>query len=405
VHVLLVNYSLRPIGGAEIYARTNIDALVQLGYRVTAVTADAERPPVPDGVRWLGCLDFFSTSLSRFRDSVRGVGTVRAVLEADPPDVALLHLFDALPGIRLLERTVPTIRFVHTAWPYCPAGSRWLPRANRPCESEVGLRCLAVDREEGCLVTLSGEPFGLRNSIRRLLDMGFQRSFFKGATLIAANSSYTDREVRRFAGPTPRIIVLPPPVPRSALPDQDPVPGRLLVAGRLTRAKGVQDAIRAIASVPRAHLHVAGDGPYRASLEALVDELGLRSRVSFLGWLDKAGIESEMRAAQVIVFPSCWPETFGQVGVQAAFCGRPVVAYDAGGVRDWLTAESGVLVPVGSVDGLADAVASLIADPARCRTLGERGHAFAVRFGIPAFTARIEHAIDAAIAAWNLSRR
>jgi glycosyltransferase involved in cell wall biosynthesis len=404
VHILVVNYSFRPIGGAEIYVRSNIDALGRLGCRITAVSADPDPPPLPEWVRWIRNPDLFSTSLTRISRAYRGAAELARVLDQDPPEVALLHLFDALPGMRLLEARVPTIRFVHTAWPYCPAGSRWLPRSNRPCGIGIGLRCLAVDRREHCLVTLTGERFGLKNAIRRLVDMELQRGFLRSATIVAANSTYTERELQAFAGPLPNIQILPPPVPGPQLPSRDPVPHRVLVVGRLTPFKGVQDAIRAISSIPDATLRIAGDGPYRPVLEALVDELHLRSRVTFLGWVDHSIVEAEMHAAQVIAFPSSWPETFGQVGVQAGFCERPVVAYDAGGVRDWLSEETGVLVPVGDWRALADGLAALLADPERCRALGARGRRAAERFGMGPFAARMEHAIHYAIEAWRLTR-
>jgi glycosyltransferase involved in cell wall biosynthesis len=404
VHILVINYSLRPIGGAEIYVRSNIVALQHLGWRITAVSADSERPPLPQAVRWIGNPDLFSTSLTRFGRAVRGAAELRRFLDQDRPAVALVHLFDALPGMRLLQARLPTIRFVHTAWPYCPAGSRWLPRSNQPCSIQIGVRCLAVDHREHCLVTLSGEAFGLKNSIRRLLDMGLQRSFLQSATIVAANSTYTERELQAFAGPLPRMRVLPPPVPEPVLPSRSAVPHRVLVVGRLTRFKGVQDAIRAVASIPHATLRVAGEGPYRAALEALVDELGARSRVTFMGWVDQTVVEAEMRDAQVVAFPSCWPETFGQVGVQAGFCERPVIAYDAGGVRDWLSEESGVLVPVGDWRALADGISALLADPERCRALGASGRVLAERFGMASFSTRMERAIHEAVEVWRPSR-
>jgi glycosyltransferase involved in cell wall biosynthesis len=355
-------------------------------------------------VRWIGNPDLFSTSLTRLHHGVRGAVELRRLLDQDRVDVALLHLFDAFPGMRLVVARVPTIRFVHTAWPYCPAGTRWLPGSNRPCSAKVGLRCLAVDSREHCLVTLAGEAFGPKNSVRRLLDMKLQRSFLRSATIVAANSTYTERELQAFAGPLPNIQVLPPPIPAPRLPSRSPVPQSVLVAGRLTPSKGVQDVIRAVASIPDAILRIAGDGPYRATLEALVDELGARSRVTFLGWVDQGVVEAEMYAAQVVAFPSCWPETFGQVGVQAGCCGRPVIAYDAGGVRDWLSDDSGMLFPVGEWRALAGGLAALLADKERSRALGACGRQLAERFGLGPFAKRMERAIHDAVEAWHLRR-
>ncbi len=323
MRVLVVNFSLRRIGGAEIYVLSNIDALLRRGHQVTAVSADAERPDVPEQVRWIGCADFFSTSLTRFGRALRGAAVDRASTCPGTPGHRSAPPVRCVPGIRLLQRSLPTIRFVHTAWPYCPAGTRWLRSSNVPCDHDVGLRCLAVDRHEHCLVTLDGEPFGLKNSVRRLLDMRLQLMFFRSATLVAANSAYTEHEIRRFSGPDTRVVILPPPAPSTCAESRAPVPGRVLVAGRLTASK--RCSRRASRSGGRRHLSSRDRRqrpvPPAVSNNSLTNSK-IRERVTFLGWVDKRALDAEMQCAQVVLFPSTWPETFGQVGR----AGRPELA-------------------------------------------------------------------------------
>lgn len=69
-------------------------------------------------------------------------------------------------------------------------------------------------------------------------------------------------------------------------------------------------------------------------------------------------------------------EGWGNVFIEAAACGRPVVVGDSGGARESLIdGETGLLVDGADVDRVADAVADLLADPARARVMGLAGRA------------------------------
>jgi glycosyltransferase involved in cell wall biosynthesis len=70
--------------------------------------------------------------------------------------------------------------------------------------------------------------------------------------------------------------------------------------------------------------------------------------------------------------PSLWPEPFGLIGLDAASLGRPAIAFDVGGIREWLAdGVNGVLVaPSAGEDGLARALASLLNQPAECARMG-----------------------------------
>ena len=74
----------------------------------------------------------------------------------------------------------------------------------------------------------------------------------------------------------------------------------------------------------------------------------------------------------MLVLPSLWPEPFGLVGPEAMAYGKPVVAFDVGGVREWLVDRvNGLLVPRGDVPSLAAAIAELQMDPQLRARLGE----------------------------------
>jgi glycosyltransferase involved in cell wall biosynthesis len=72
--------------------------------------------------------------------------------------------------------------------------------------------------------------------------------------------------------------------------------------------------------------------------------------------------------------PSVWPEPMGLAGIEAMRFGLPVVAFDAGGISDWLTdGENGFLVPWMDTHLFARRIDELLADKQMARAMGRRG--------------------------------
>lgn len=123
-------------------------------------------------------------------------------------------------------------------------------------------------------------------------------------------------------------------------------PLRLLYVGRITRAKGVIHAVRALgqaANVPSATLTVAGDGEdlERCRREAAL--LGLGERVTFLGRVPPSTVSELYRGADLFVFPSL-REPSGNVVLEAMSQGVPVLSFANGGPAQVVDGTSGVLV-------------------------------------------------------------
>lgn len=145
------------------------------------------------------------------------------------------------------------------------------------------------------------------------------------------------------------------------LPD-GPVVGAI---GRFVEAKDLPTLLRAIYTLHRPgnrpHLAIAGDGPDREQLQALVRELGLASHVHFLGNLsDTAPFYA---AIDVFAMSSRW-EGLPVVLLEAMAAGLPAACTDAGGIREVLVdGNTGFLSPVGDPDALAANLQQLLADP------------------------------------------
>jgi len=129
--------------------------------------------------------------------------------------------------------------------------------------------------------------------------------------------------------------------------------------------KRVGDVVRIFAGVRRvlpARLLLVGDGPERPAIEALVQELGLKGAVSFLGL--RIDFLSVLQKSDVFLLPSD-TEGFGLAALEALSCGVPVVASRVGGVPEVVTdGETGLLCAVGDVAEMTAAVLRLLGDPA-----------------------------------------
>ncbi|WP_460510519.1 glycosyltransferase [Frigoribacterium salinisoli] len=160
--------------------------------------------------------------------------------------------------------------------------------------------------------------------------------------VVAVSEAEAATVSERLRGAAERVVVVPPGVDADVFrPGPRDSPPFVLVAGRLEPLKGPDLALRAVAAVPagvRPRLVVAGGASsehadYEAELHRLADELGLADEVTFVGPRSRRGLAELLRGASVVVVPS-HSETYGLVALEAAASGTPVVAADAGGLRE-----------------------------------------------------------------------
>jgi len=135
---------------------------------------------------------------------------------------------------------------------------------------------------------------------------------------------------------------------------------------------------------PSAIFLVTGDGELRGDLENTARQLGLEGRVRFLGW--RQDLPTIYGATDVFLLTSRNEGTPVAL-IESLAAGVPGVSTDVGGVRDVVCPSSsdpvGEVASFGDAAGLARAVAALLADPVRRRSMGERGRTLMLaRYGI-----------------------
>jgi N-acetyl-alpha-D-glucosaminyl L-malate synthase BshA len=140
----------------------------------------------------------------------------------------------------------------------------------------------------------------------------------------------------------------------------------LMHASNFRPVKRVGDVVRIFARVREripVKLLLIGDGPERPHIQQLVKEMGLSSDVHFLGEQDQ--LEPLFFCTDLFLLPS-EQESFGLTALEAMNCSVPVVAADVGGLPEVIVhGETGYLLPVGDIEGMAAKAVELLNDPAR----------------------------------------
>jgi len=149
----------------------------------------------------------------------------------------------------------------------------------------------------------------------------------------------------------------------------------IMYAGQIIRGKGVDVLIESLAllDVPFECV-ILGDGNHRAYCEELAGKLGLADRVHFKGFIPQEELKGYYRECSVVALSSLWPEPIATIGLEVMRYALPVVAFDAGGIKDWLEdGHNGYLVPWMDRDKFAARIKQLLQDKALARELGENG--------------------------------
>jgi L-malate glycosyltransferase len=207
------------------------------------------------------------------------------------------------------------------------------------------------------------------------------------AAVVCNSTAVMEDAIRRTGLPRRKAVVIRNGV---SLPADVAPPGispqRAVIVANLIAYKGHAVALAAFTQVHallptlEARLQLAGSGPEEEPLRARAREHGIDGYVEFLGSV--ADVPALLARCSFTVLPSL-SEGMPNAVLESLAHGRAVVASSVGGVPEILDWGGGVLVPPGDPEALADAMRTLLADPALAARLGAEGRALVRdRFGI-----------------------
>lgn len=390
MRILFANDGVGDAGGVQNYLAAVMPALADRGHDVALLHLDplrADAPsPAPAGAPHFG---------------MQEMGMDQAIFAALAwaPDVAFVHNMRPLEVDRRLCAAVPAVKFMHGYFGTCVSGQKaHLFPAPRACGKPLGPGCVPIYATRRCGRMRPGyvaEGYRWANE---------QNAMFGGyASIVTASRHMRDEYVRNGA-PADRVHPIPLFPTIDGQPADAPGEFRVLFLGRMTPVKGGDVLIRAVAGASRrlgrsVALTMAGDGPQRDAWGALAARL--RVDTTFVGWVDDDGRAALFRSASLLAVPSVWPEPFGLVGLEAGVFGVPAVAFDVGGIGDWLTPGfNGWLVPgdAPSAGKLADAIEHAARNPDLLARMRVNARAMADRMSLARHVEALERVLASAAA-------
>lgn len=336
-------------GGTESYLRATLPALAAAGDSVRVVARSAAQPAAygveAQAVAW---------SDEHDEPSAAAADEIASIVRDFAPDVVVAHnVLDA--GVLRAAAAPRRIYHLHDHRPFCPNGDRLYPQGGGICNVPMStFGCGFHSLVHGCAYGPRPRTLALTRIRERVA------AWVREADSTIVFSTYMGAVACRNGVPVRRVSTIAPPLEDSAYaaaPAPRPSADVVLFAGRVMPSKGARSLVRAVARIgasQRPKVSIVGDGPDLSATVAEAQTLGVA--LDARGRLGAAALRNAYDDATIVAMPSTWGEPFGLVGIEAFARGRPVVAYDSGGIEQWLGAGTGVLVPRGDEDGLARAI-------------------------------------------------
>ena len=296
--------------------------------------------------------------------------SVESVLKTWPADIVHIHSLQSLPEDlpqRARRRGTRVLWTLHDFYAICPrthlhradSGSCEGPEQGQACRPCVG----------GWRGLLGG--VGLERRWRRM------RAALEACDRLIAPSAFVLDQLVEDGHPVDQIVQISPagPAPeRRAEPPISGAPPRLVYAGDLREAKGV-DVLLAALPMLRGPISVdilGGPGtppaPAEPAFKRRISELAKGQAVRFLGRYARQGMVDHLDRADAVVLPSRVRESFGRVANEALQCGVPVVVPAGGGMAEQVRPGwNGLLFERGDVADLARALQRLVEDETALR--------------------------------------
>lgn len=318
-------------------------------------------------------LDKFSIkNIIKYFYNRQAVRSLQKLISKEKPEIAHLHniahqLSPAIIKV-LKKNNIPIVQTLHDYKMICPnymlfsKGGTCTRCKQGKYYNCLKNRCVKNSYPKSLLATLEAY---LNNDIYQQVD------------LFIAPSKFMKNICVDFGIPDDKIAVIENFLSRySSFADVEKLAeNHILYFGRLSEEKGIKVLIKAMQKIrPEIRLKIVGDGPERANLSRMIDDLKLNGRIEMIGHISfekRAELERLINNAKAIIIPSVWFENMPYSLIEAMSHKKTVIASDIGGMPELITDnENGILFTPGDPDDLAEKINSL--DDDRIMLMGER---------------------------------
>lgn len=298
------------------------------------------------------------------------IDSLGKILRDYKPDILFIHLMTNHVALRfVLDSNIPTLRMFHEYRSLCLRNARQRWPADR-CSRPLDWKCFFY----GCCLgnPLPGKRFPRLSSLR---DKLIEKNMYKEIDLAVVFSQHMKFVLLQNGFCEAKIVVLPYFASLADFPKSDNKLSNLIQSnvkkkhnlvfcGQIIKSKGLQILIKCMPLLKTdCNLTIIGSGNYEEKIQELVKKMNLEDIVEFKGWLNDSEIYNAYDSSDIAIVPSIWDEPFGIVGIDAMASGKAVIAFDVGGISDWLDhGKTGYLVKKIHPEDLASAIDLILAD-------------------------------------------
>ena len=296
---------------------------------------------------------------------------VQKIINEKKPDLVYIHQVLNSKLIDYLTKRLPSIRFAHGFKLVCPEGTKILKSGQKICEYSLNYACQKHAYHYRCMPRnfLIGLP--LIYNAKKICRIHKERSLLIVASnfmkSVLIENGFNEKTVKV----NPYFTYLPTICENFRLKKSK----KILALGRLVKVKGMNyllDALRILNE--NVELDIVGDGPEMPTLKKMVDQYGLTEKVEFHGWLQHEKLKNMYMNCSLVIIPSIWPEPFGIIGIEAMANCKPVVAFNVGGISEWLiNGKTGFLIESQNSKEMAKKIRILLKNPDLGKKLGWNG--------------------------------
>jgi glycosyltransferase involved in cell wall biosynthesis len=370
--ILYTHERLGSLAGAEANALITGRELTKKGHQLgilhgpsTGKNLDAWNEAFPEQHPW---------------DVTSGSSSIHSTLKAlkgFKPDLIYIHKLSDLPALETLSQSgIPIVRMIHDHDMYCMRSYKYNYFTREICRKPASAQCIFP-----CLASVvrnPGEGFPLKwvSLTAKKKEIKINQSFARMVVVTEfmkeelLTNGFDEQKIEIHA-PVP---LMGDPSIRSTFSDRN----LILYAGQIIRGKGVDLLIKALSKLStNFECIILGSGSHKPYCEALSRKLGLEDKVHFKGFIPQEELKGYYRETSVVALSSIWPEPIATIGLEVMRYGLPVVAFDAGGIKDWLKdGENGYLVPWADTEAFASKLEFLLNNKEKAKILGLNGLEF-----------------------------
>jgi len=372
--VLLINsvWGGHP-GGIESYITQVIQLLHRNGHQVTLAYGRRKGEYIGASLPVTGTYELAGLDQLPGKGNADLPGRLLDLAARVNPDVVFVQDIVHYDALAALQQARPVVVMFHDYRPICLKETRrdfFFPRL---CDAPLGYRCLLRGHflRRPAAGSLWPRLQSLKQARKRLAALQQCHQ-----ALAASEYARTAYLCNGFAAE--RVSTLPLFTAERTFDPISTYPREkvILFVGRLTdRYKGADLLLEVMQRCrEEVRLVIAGEGRYAARIRSLAARKEILHRVRFMGWVQGEALQQLYRQAMAVVMPSLWAEPFGLVGLEAMANGTPIIAFEVGGIPQWLRENvTGFMVPWLDTTVMAERIDRLAANPVLVRQMGLAG--------------------------------